>query len=83
MSIFTTRRTNDDRFFVCWWLIGIFFLSLWFSTKLIAAGTVNIYSHRQQMPLKPFLDVFTEKLLIRQLAILELNAQTIGDRFEW
>ena len=51
--------------------------------QVIAAGTVNIYSYRQQVPPKPFLDAVTEKSLFRQLAILELDAQTINDRFDW
>ena len=81
--IVTTRRTNNDRFIICWLLIGVFFLCLWFPTQVIAAGTVNIYSYRQQVPPKPFLKAFTEELPIRQLAVLELEAQMIIDRVEW
>ena len=37
-----------------------FVLCMWIPTQSFAAGPVNIYSHRQQVLIQPFLDVFTE-----------------------
>ena len=83
LSKFTIRRTNNDRFLFCWLLIGVFFLCLWFSNHVIAAGSVKFYSHQQQVLLKPFLNVLTQELPIKQLVVLELEVQMIIDRVGW
>ncbi|MGB1758390.1 MAG: iron ABC transporter substrate-binding protein, partial [Candidatus Puniceispirillaceae bacterium] len=38
----------------------MFALSVWLPGQVFAAGTVNIYSHRQQVLIQPFLDAFTK-----------------------
>ena len=49
-----------ERFFRSWLMMGVFALCLWVPTPVFAAGTVNIYSHRQQVLIHPFLDTFTK-----------------------
>ena len=39
--------------------MGVFALCLWLPMQVFAAGMVNIYSHRQQVLIQPFLDAFT------------------------
>ena len=80
---FRIRRTNNDRFLFCWLLIGVFFLCLWFSTYVIAAGTVKFYSHQQQALPNLFLSAFSQELPIKQLVVLELEVQKIIDRVGW
>ena len=50
---------------------------------MIAAGSVKFYSHQQQVLLKPFLNVLTQELPIKQLVVLELEVQMIIDRVGW
>ena len=83
LSKFTIQRTNNDRFLFCSLLIGVFFLCLWFSNHVIAVGTVKFYSHQPQGLLKPFLNVLTQELLIKQLVVSELEVQMIIDRVGW
>ena len=80
---FTIQRTNNDRVFFCWLLIGVFFLCLWFSNHVIAVGKVKFYSHQPQVLLKPFLNALTQELPIKQLVVLELEVQMIIDRVGW
>jgi hypothetical protein len=83
LSKFTIRRTNNDRFLFCLLLIGVFFLCSWFSTYVIAAGTVQFYSHQQQVLPKPFLNAFSQELPFKQFVVLELEVQMIIDRVGW
>ena len=83
LSKFTIQRTNNDRVFFCWLLIGVFFLCLWFSNHVIAVGKVKFYSHQPQVLLKPFLNALTQELPIKQLVVLELEVQMIIDRVGW
>ena len=55
MSMCTTRCMNDEKFFRRWLVMGVFALCLWLPTQVFAIATVNIYSHRQQVLIKPFL----------------------------
>ena len=57
--MYITRFLNKRRIFWLWLVLGVFSLSLWLPTQVFAAATVNIYSHRQQVLIKPFLDAFT------------------------
>ena len=83
LSKFTIQRTNNDRFLFCWLLIGVFFLCLWFSKYVIAAGTLKFYSDQEQVLPEPFLNAFTQELPIKQLVVLELEVQMIIDRVGW
>lgn len=60
MVMYITRFLNKQRIFWLWLVHGVFGLSLWLPTQVLAAGTVNIYSHRQQVLIRTFLDAFTE-----------------------
>ena len=60
MIMYTTVCMNNERFFRRWLVMGVFALCLWLPTQVFAAGTVNIYSHRQQVLIQPFLDAFTK-----------------------
>ena len=59
MIICTSRCVNHEGFFWRWLVMGVIALCLWLPTQVFAAATVNIYSHRQQVLIKPFLDAFT------------------------
>ena len=83
LSKLTIQRTNNDRFLFCSLMIGVFFLCLWFSNHVIAVGTVKFYSHQPQVLLKPFLNALTQELPIKQLVVLELQAQMIMYRVRW
>jgi len=41
-------------------VLGVFVSFLWLPIQAFATGTVNIYLHRQQVLIQPFLDSFTE-----------------------
>ena len=56
----TTGCMNNQGFVQHWLVFVVFALCLWLPTQAFAAGTVNIYSHRQQVLIQPFLDAFTE-----------------------
>ena len=43
-----------------WLMTGCIFVFLWLPVQALAAGTINIYSHRQQTLIQPFLDAFTK-----------------------
>ena len=43
-----------------WVMAGFVNVCLWLPIQAFAAGTFNIYSHRQQILIKPFLDAFTQ-----------------------
>ena len=60
MVIYTTSCTVHERFFLRWLILGVFAFCLWLPTQAFATGTVNIYSHRQQVLIQPFLDAFTK-----------------------
>ena len=51
---------NNERLCRHWPLMCAFVLFMWIPTQSFAAGPVNIYSHRQQVLIQPFLDTFTE-----------------------
>ena len=41
-------------------VVAVFALCLWLPQQVFAVSTVNVYSHRQQVLIQPFLDAFTE-----------------------
>ena len=43
-----------------WLMAGCVAVCLWLPVQAFAAGTINIYSHRQQILIQPFLDEFTK-----------------------
>ena len=43
-----------------WLMAGCVTVCLWLPVQAFATGTINIYSHRQQILTKPFLDEFTK-----------------------
>ena len=51
---------NNESFFRRWLVMCVFAICLWLPSQVFATGTVNIYSHRQQVPIQPFLDAFTK-----------------------
>ena len=65
MIICKTLRMNNERLFGRWLVMGVIALCLWLPTQVFAVGTVNVYSHRQQVLIQPFLDAFTEATGIR------------------
>ena len=60
MIMYRTICAYHERFFRRWLMMGVFALCLLVPTQVFAAGTVNIYSHRQQVLIQPFLDAFTK-----------------------
>ena len=58
--MYITICSNDESFFRRWLVMGVLALCLWFPTQVFAGGKLNIYSHRQQLLIQPFLDAFTE-----------------------
>ena len=59
MIINTEFCTDNKRFFHRCLVRVVLAFCLWLPTQVFAAATSNIYSHRQQMLIKPFLDAFT------------------------
>ena len=65
VAILRARRTNSARLLRRWLaMIGLLIASF-VSPPLAAAAELNIYSHRQQFLLQPFLDAFTAETGIR------------------
>ena len=56
----STGCMNNQRFVQHWLVLGVFAICLWLPTQVFAAAAVNIYSHRQQVLIQPFLDAFTK-----------------------
>jgi len=56
----TNESSHSETFAWRWLMLGMFALSVWLPGQVFAAGTVNIYSHRQQVLIQPFLNAFTK-----------------------
>ena len=56
----TNKSSHSETFARRWLMVWLFALSVWLPGQVFAAGTVNIYSHRQQVLIQPFLDSFTK-----------------------
>ena len=68
------------------YLAAVIFTSIAASTSIgFAAEKINIYSHRQQVLIQPFLDAFTAKTGIDTNVVYSSKglAQMIIDRVEW
>ena len=55
----TNTSSHSETFTRRWLMLGMLALSVWLPGQVFAAGTINIYSHRQQVLIQPFLDAFT------------------------
>ena len=58
-TIFINHCTDNERVFRRRLVMDLFALYLWMPSQAITASTLNIYSHRQQLLVQPFLDAFT------------------------
>ena len=54
------NSVKNDPVILRWLMAGCVAVCLWLPVQAFAAGTINIYSHRQQILIQPFLDEFTK-----------------------